>query len=42
MQLAFDDCKDKSLTKAELGHLKKAGLKHGKKHLVEFRGVDRS
>jgi large subunit ribosomal protein L3 len=39
VQLAFDDCKDKSLTKAELGHLTKAGLKHGKKHLVEFRGV---
>jgi large subunit ribosomal protein L3 len=38
VQLAFDDCKDKSLTKPELGHLKKAGLKHGKKHLVEFRG----
>jgi large subunit ribosomal protein L3 len=38
VQLAFEDCKDKSLTKAELGHLTKAGLKHGKKHLVEFRG----
>jgi large subunit ribosomal protein L3 len=38
VQLAFEDCKDKSLTKAELGHLKRAGLKHGKKHLVEFRG----
>jgi large subunit ribosomal protein L3 len=39
VQLAFDDCKDKALTKAELGHLAKAGLKHGKKHLVEFRGA---
>ena len=39
VQLAFEDCKDKSLTKAELSHLKKAGLKHGKKHLAEFRGV---
>jgi large subunit ribosomal protein L3 len=36
--LAFEDCKDKHLTKAELGHLKKAGLKHGKRHLVELRG----
>jgi large subunit ribosomal protein L3 len=39
VQLAFEDCKDKHLTKAELGHLKKAGLKHGKRHLVEFRGI---
>ena len=38
VQLAFEDCKDKHLTKAELGHLKKAGLKHGKRHLVELRG----
>jgi len=36
VQLAFEDCKDKRLTKAELGHLKKAGLKHGKRHLAEF------
>ena len=39
VQLAFEDCKDKHLTKAELGHLKKAGLKHGKRHLVEFRDL---
>jgi large subunit ribosomal protein L3 len=39
VQLAFEDCKDKALTKAELGHLKKAGIKHGKRHLVEFRDV---
>jgi large subunit ribosomal protein L3 len=39
IQLAFDDCRDKLLTKAELGHLKKAGLKHGKRHLVEIRGM---
>ena len=39
VQLAFEDCKDKHLTKAELGHLKKAGLKHGKRHLAEFRGM---
>jgi large subunit ribosomal protein L3 len=37
VQLAFEDCRDKQLTKAELGHLKKAGIKHGKRHLVEFR-----
>jgi len=39
VQLAFEDCKDKQLTKAELGHLKKAGLKHGKRHLAEIRGM---
>ena len=39
VQLAFGDCKDKQLTKAELGHLKKAGVKHGKRHLVEFRDM---
>ena len=39
VQLAFEDCKDKHLTKAELGHLKRAGLKHGMRHLVEFRDM---
>lgn len=39
VQLAFGDCKDKSLSKPELGHLQKAGIKHGKRHLAEFRGV---
>ena len=39
VQLAFEDCKDKHISKPELGHLKKAGLKHGKRHLVEFRGA---
>jgi large subunit ribosomal protein L3 len=39
VQLAFEDCKDKHLTKAELGHLRKAGLKHGMRHLVEFRDM---
>ena len=38
VQLAFEECKDKHITKPELGHLKKAGLKHGMRHLVEFRG----
>jgi large subunit ribosomal protein L3 len=38
VQLAFEECKDKHITKAELGHLKKAGLKHGLRHLAEFRG----
>jgi len=37
VQLAFEDCRDKQLSKAEMGHLKKAGLKHGKRHLAEFR-----
>ena len=36
VQLAFEECKDKHITKPELGHLKKAGIKHGMKHLVEF------
>jgi large subunit ribosomal protein L3 len=36
VQLAFEECKDKSLSKPELGHLKKAGVKHGMRHLVEF------
>jgi large subunit ribosomal protein L3 len=39
VQLAFEECKDKHITKPELGHLKKAGLKHGMRHLVEFEGV---
>jgi large subunit ribosomal protein L3 len=39
VQLAFEDCKDKHISKPELGHLKKAGVKHGKRHLVEFRGA---
>ena len=36
VQLAFSDCKDKHLTKSELGHLKTAGL-GAKKYLKEFR-----
>ena len=36
VQLAFEECRDKHITKPELGHLKKAGLKHGMRHLVEF------
>ncbi len=39
VQLAFEECRDKHITKAELGHLKKAGLKHGLRHLVEFDDV---
>ncbi len=39
VQLAFGDCKDKHLTKAELAHLRKAGL-GGKRHLKEFRLED--
>ena len=36
LQLAFGPCKEKSLTKAELGHLKKAdAAAHG--HVAEFR-----
>jgi large subunit ribosomal protein L3 len=36
LQLAFQDAKEKHLTKAELGHFKKAGVTP-KKHLKEFR-----
>jgi large subunit ribosomal protein L3 len=36
VQLAFDECRDKHISKAELGHLKKAGVKHGLRHLAEF------
>ena len=36
IQLAFEDAKEKHLTKAELGHFKKAGVSP-KKHLKEFR-----
>ena len=36
IQLGFIDVADKKLNKAELGHLKKAGVS-GKKHLKEFR-----
>jgi large subunit ribosomal protein L3 len=36
VQLAFGQCKEKSITKAELGHLKKADAS-AHRHLVEFR-----
>ncbi len=36
VQLAFGVCKEKSITKAELGHLKKADTS-AHRHLVEFR-----
>jgi large subunit ribosomal protein L3 len=36
VQLAFDRCKEKSLTRAELGHLKKANAS-AHRHLAEFR-----
>jgi large subunit ribosomal protein L3 len=39
VQLAFQDCRDKHITRPELGHLKKAGIKHGMRHLVEIRGA---
>ena len=41
VQLAFEDAKEKHLTKAELGHFKKAGVSP-KKHLKEFRLEDTS
>ena len=39
VQLAYEDAKEKHLTKAELGHFKKAGITP-KKHLKEFRLED--
>ena len=36
IQLGFEDAKEKHLTKAELGHFKKAGITP-KRHLKEFR-----
>lgn len=36
-QLAFEDAKEKNLSKAELGHLKKASIA-AKQHLAEFSG----
>ena len=39
IQLAFGEVKEAKLTKAELGHLKKAGAAP-LRHLVEFRDVD--
>ena len=39
IQLAYEDAKEKHLTKAELGHFKKAGITP-KKHLKEFRLED--
>ena len=41
VQLAYEDAKEKHLTKAELGHFKKAGVSP-KKHLKEFRLDDTS
>ena len=41
IQLAFEDAKEKHLTKAELGHFKKAGIAP-KRHLKEFRLCDTS
>ncbi len=39
VQLGFGECKEKHISKPELGHLKKAGIKHGLRHLVEFGGL---
>ena len=41
IQLAYEDVKEKHLTKAELGHFKKAGVAP-KRHLKEFRLEDTS
>ena len=41
VQLAYEDAKEKHLTKAELGHFKKAGIAP-KRHLKEFRLEDTS
>ena len=41
LQLAFGEAKEKHLTRAELGHFKKAGISP-KRHLKEFRLADTS
>ena len=41
IQVGFEDCKDKALTKPEKGHLAKAGVAN-KRHLKEFRLADDS
>ena len=41
IQVGFEDCKDKALTKPEKGHLAKAGVSN-KRHLKEFRLADDS
>ena len=38
VQIAFDSVAERKLTKAELGHLKKAGTDGAYRHLVELRG----
>ena len=38
VQLAFEPVAERKISKAELGHLKKAGFE-GHRHLVEFRGA---
>jgi len=42
VQLAFDAVAERKLTRPELGHLKKAGVDGGYRHLVEFRGPTES
>jgi len=42
IQLAFGEVKDSKLPKPELGHLKKAGVNGGRRHLVELRVGDAS
>ncbi len=39
LQLSFEDCREKVLSKPEIGHLKSAGL-GAKRHLKEFRLAD--
>src|SRR6185437_15927042 len=38
VQLAFEEVADRKLSKAERGHLAKAGIDGAYRHLVEFRG----
>jgi large subunit ribosomal protein L3 len=38
VQIAYDAVPDRKVTKAELGHLKKNGVKGAYRHLVELRG----
>ncbi|MDR0538326.1 MAG: 50S ribosomal protein L3 [Tannerellaceae bacterium] len=41
LQIGFKDRKKQHATKAELGHVAKAGLTTGKKHLAEFKNFEK-
>ena len=40
VQLGYDKCKEKHITRPEMGHLRKAGVEENYRHLKEFRVDD--